>query len=311
MAHNLTSTEPLAATTPGIDVRRLRYFLAVAEELHFGRAAERLHIAQPALSRQIANLEAGIGALLFDRTRSVIAMTAAGDALLPRARDILARVADAARVAKRASEGTVGVIQVGFVSSATYSILPGVFNRYRAAHPDVELVLHALNTAELRIALINRSIDVAFARPGIGDPEIVSEVVQREPLAVALPEEDMLAQQNHIALSDLSQRPFVIYPRHPRPSFADHILELCRREGFTPTIAQETLEIQTALSLVSVGAGVSIVPESASEAQLTGVAYRPFLGEAPQTQLSLAYRRDNRSPVVAGFCALVRDRRAR
>lgn len=172
-------------------------------------------------------------------------------------------------------------------------------------------MLHALNTAELRIALINRSIDVAFARPGIGDPEIVSEVVQREPLAVALPEEDTLAQQNHIALSDLSQRPFVIYPRHPRPSFADHILELCRREGFTPTIAQETLEIQTALSLVSVGAGVSIVPESASEAQLTGVAYRSFLGDAPQTQLSLAYRRDNRSPVVAGFCALVRDRRAR
>lgn len=311
MSRQTLPSDPPTAASPGIDVRRLRYFLAVAEELHFGRAAERLHIAQPALSRQIANLEAGIGALLFDRTRSTIGLTAAGEALLPRARDIIVRVADAARVAKRASEGTIGVIQVGFVGSATFSILPGVFNRYRAAHPDVELVLHAMNTAELRVALIERSIDVAFARPGIQDPEIVSEVVQREPLVVALPEVDDLAQQNHVALADLALRPFVLYPRQPRPSFADHVLGLCRREGFVPTIAQETLEIQTALSLISVGAGVAIVPESASEAQLTGVAYRPFLGDVPQTQLSLAYRRDNRSPVVSGFCALARDRRAR
>lgn len=296
------------AATPGVDVRRLRYFLAVAEELHFGRAAERLHIAQPALSRQIASLEAGIGALLFDRTRSNIHLTAAGEALLPRARDILARVADAARVARRAAEGTVGVIQVGFVGSATFSILPGIFNAYRAHHPDVELVLHAMNTAELRLALIDRSIDVAFARPGIQDPEIVSEVVQREALVVALSENDPLADQNYIALKDLALRPFILYPRQPRPSFADHILELCRAEGFAPEVAQETLEIQTALSLVTVGAGVSIVPESTSTAQLAGVAYRPILGETPQTQLSLAYRRDNRSPVVTGFCSLVREK---
>ncbi len=293
----------------GVDVRRLRYFLAVAEELHFGRAAERLHIAQPALSRQIASLEAAIGALLFDRTRSNIHLTAAGEALLPRARDILARVADAARVAKRASEGSVGVIQIGFVGSATFSILPGILNAFRTSHHEVELVLHAMNTAELRAALIDRSIDIAFARPGIQDPEIVNEVVFKEPLIVALSENDPLAEQNHIALADLSARPFILYPRHPRPSFADTILQICRAEGFSPDIAQETMEIQTALSLVSVGAGVSLVPESTSEAQLNGVAYRPILGDAPQTQLSLAYRRDNRSAVMAAFCALVRARK--
>lgn len=295
----------------GVDLRRLRYFLAVAEELHFGRAAQRLNIAQPALSRQIANLEGAIGALLFDRTRSNIHMTAAGEALLPRARDIMARVSDAARVAKRASEGTVGAIQVGFVGSATFSILPGIFNAFRTSHREVELVLHAMNTAELRAALIDRSIDVAFARPGVQDPEIVSEAIYKEPLIVALSEGDPLARQNHIALEELSMRPFVLYPRHPRPSFADAILQLCREAGFSPDVAQETMEIQTALSLVSVGAGVSLVPESASEAQLNGVAYRPILGDAPQTQLSIAYRRDNRSAIVAAFCQLVRARRGK
>lgn len=301
--------EPLPrAVLSGVDVRRLRYFLAVAEELHFGRAAERLYIAQPALSRQIASLENAIGALLFDRSRSVIQLTPAGEALLPRARDIQARVADAVRVARRAAEGLVGVIQVGFVGSATFSILPGVFNAYREQYPEVELVLHAMNTAELRVALRDRSIDVAFARPGIQDPDIVSEVVQREPLIVALPDTDILAEQSHIALADLAVRPFILYPRQPRPSFADHVLDLCRAEGFTPEIAQETLEIQTALSLVSVGAGVSLVPESTSEAQLHGVAYRPLLGQERETQLSLAYLRDNRSSVLGGFCALVRER---
>lgn len=231
--------EPLPrAVLSGVDVRRLRYFLAVAEELHFGRAAERLYIAQPALSRQIASLENAIGALLFDRSRSVIQLTPAGEALLPRARDIQARVADAVRVARRAAEGLVGVIQVGFVGSATFSILPGVFNAYREQYPEVELVLHAMNTAELRVALRDRSIDVAFARPGIQDPDIVSEVVQREPLIVALPDTDVLAEQSHIALADLAVRPFILYPRQPRPSFADHVLDLCRAEGFTPEIGR-------------------------------------------------------------------------
>jgi DNA-binding transcriptional LysR family regulator len=230
-------------------------------------------------------------------------------ALLPRARDILARVADAARVAKRAAEGSIGVIQIGFVGSATFSILPGILNAFRTGHRDVELVLYAMNTAELRGALIDRSIDVAFARPGISDPEIVNEVAYKEPLIVALSESDPLAERSEIALTDLALRPLILYPRHPRPSFADTILHMCRTAGFSPDIAQETMEIQTALSLVSVGAGVSLVPEATSEAQLNGVAYRPLLGDAPQTQLSLAYRRDNRSAVVAAFCALVRARK--
>jgi DNA-binding transcriptional LysR family regulator len=295
-----------SAPWAGVDVRRLRYFLAVAEELHFGRAADRLNIAQPALSRQIASLEGAIGALLFDRTRSNIHLTTAGETLLPRARDILSRVADAARLARRAAEGAIGVLEVGFVGSATFSILPNILNEFRTSHKDVELILHAMNTAELRAALVSRSIDVAFARPGISDPEIVSEVIHTEPLIVALPEKDPLAAKSQIALGDLADHPFVLYPRHPRPSFADTILELCRGAGFSPDVAQETMEIQTALSLVSVGAGVSLVPASTKESQLHGVAYRPLAGSAPTTTLGLAYRRDNRSAVATQFCAAVR-----
>lgn len=295
-----------SAPWAGVDVRRLRYFLAVAEELHFGRAADRLNIAQPALSRQIASLEAAIGALLFDRTRSNIHLTTAGETLLPRARDILSRVADAARLARRAAEGTIGVLEVGFVGSATFSILPTILNEFRTSHRDVELILHAMNTAELRAALVGRSIDVAFARPGISDPEIVSEVVLSEPLIVAMPDKDVLAEKTHVSLGDLADHPFVLYPRHPRPSFADTILEICREAGFSPVVAQETMEIQTALSLVSVGAGVSLVPASTEESQLHGVAYRPLLGTAPTTTLGMAYRRDNRSAVVTEFCTAVR-----
>jgi DNA-binding transcriptional LysR family regulator len=223
----------------GVDVRRLRYFLAVAEELHFGRAADRLNIAQPALSRQIANLEGAIGALLFDRTRSNIHLTTAGETLRPRARDILARVADAARLARRAAQGTIGVLEVGFVGSATFSILPNILNRFRTSHREVELILHAMNTAELRAALVERSIDVAFARPGISDPEIVNEVVHTEALIVAMPENDPLAEQNHIALADLSSHAFVLYPRHPRPSFADTILPFAVRQASRPTLRRK------------------------------------------------------------------------
>lgn len=291
----------------GVDVRRLRYFVAVAEEIHFGRAADRLHVAQPALSRQIAQLEAAIGAQLFDRTRSQIRLTMAGETLLPRARDILVQIAEAARLTRRAAEGLTGLIEIGFVGSATYSVLPHILNEFRAGHPDVELVLHAMNTSELRVALVQRRIDAAFARPGIDDREIVNEPVLDEALIVALPQGHPLAAQESIAVADLAGCPFVLYPRQPRPSFADTILGICHQAGFVPTVAQETMELQTALGLIAVGAGVSLVPASVEESQRHGVAYRPIAGEAPRTALSLAYRRDNQTATLKLFCAAVRD----
>lgn len=294
------------AEAAGVDVRRLRYFVAIAEELHFGRASERLSIAQPALSRQMAELEAAIGAALFDRTRNQIRLTVAGEALLPRARSILSSIVEATRIARRAAEGVVGVLNVGFVGSATYSLLPRALNAFRTENPDVDLMLHAMNTAELRVGLIERTIDVAFARPGIEDPEVVDEVVLEEPLIVALPDVDSLAAQSEIALGDLARHPFVLYPRFPRPSFADTILRHCAESGFSPTIAHETMDVQTALGLIAAGAGVSLVPASVEGGQRLGVSYRPLRAPAPMTRLSLSYRRDNRSATLARFRAQVK-----
>lgn len=290
----------------GIDLRRLRYFVAVSDELHFGRAAERLHIAQPAISRQIAQLEAGIGALLFDRTRNNIRLTPAGKTLLEHARRILVDVAEAARLARRAAEGMTGVLEVGFVGSATYSVLPRILKRFRSAYPQIELVLHAMNTAELRDALVSRRIDVAFARPGIDDPEVIDEPLLDEPLIVALPEDHPCAALAEVSLPMLAKSSFVLYPRNPRPSFADTILHLCADAGFAPKVAQETMELQTALGLIAVGAGVSLVPASVEQSQRHGVAYRPIAGQAPRTKLSLSMRRDNRAVALRHFRQEVR-----
>lgn len=301
----LTATDPFGEAG-GVDVRRLRYFIAIAEELHFGRAADRLHVVQPALSRQMVELERAIGATLFDRTRNQIKLTPAGAALLPRARNILASIVETARLVRLAGEGKTGILNIGFVGSATYSVLPLILTGFRRANPDVQLLLHAMNTSELRIALIDRRIDAAFARPGIEDPEVIDEPLLREELIVALPDDDALGEQDVLTIAGLAGRPFVLYPHHPRPSFADTILELCRTAGFSPAIAQETMDLQTALGFVAAGAGVSLVPTSVAGSQRMGITYRPVAPPAPTTTLSLSYRRDNRQAVLSTFKATVK-----
>jgi len=298
-------TDSQAFASVGVDVRRLRYFIAVAEEMHFGRAARRLNIAQPALSRQIAQLELALAAQLFDRARSQIRLTAAAEVLLPHARDILRRIDQAGVIVRRAAEGGTGVLNIGFVGSATYSVLPDILKAYRAAYPSVELVLHAMNTSELRQALVERRIDAAFARPSIRDAEIVNETILIEPLIVALPDDDPLAGEAAIPLEALRARTFVLYPRHPRPSFADRIIAICKASGFSPAVAQETMELQTALGLVAVGVGVSLVPASVERSHRHGVAYRPLATPGPTTDLSLSYRGDNNSPLLEKFRATV------
>jgi DNA-binding transcriptional LysR family regulator len=298
-------TDSAGFAFPGVDVRRVRYFIAVAEEMNFGRAARRLNVAQPALSRQIAQLEIALAAQLFDRARSQIRLTAAAAALVPHAADILRRIDEAGVIVRRAAEGGTGFLNIGFVGSATYSVLPDILKAYRAAYPSVELVLHAMNTSELRRALVERRIDAAFARPSIADAEIANESVLVETLIVALPDDDPLAAAAAIPLRALRSRAFVLYPRHPRPSFADRIIAICEASGFSPAVAQETMELQTALGLVAVGVGVSLVPASVERSHRHGVAYRPLEAPSPTTDLSLSYRLDNNSPMLKNFRATV------
>jgi len=284
-----------------MDLRRLIYFIAVAEELHFGRAASRLAIAQPPLSRQIAQLEADLGVMLIDRSRSQIRLTQAGGVLLERARDVIERLDRAEREIKRIGEGFSGHLRVAFVGSATYGALPSVIKAFRSAYPDVELALSAMNNAELKRAVIQREIDIAIARPSLDDEELKSERLLHEPLILALPDTSALLQDRPIRLSSLRDETFILYPRKPRPSFADHILKICLDEGFIPKSQVLAQDYQTAISLVSVGVGIALVPESVSQSERPGIAYRTYDGHNPGTSLSLNYRRDNRMPQLFNF----------
>lgn len=278
-----------------MDFKRLTYFVAVAEELHFGRAAARLDIAQPPLSRQIAQLEAELGVQLFDRSRSQIKRTQAGDALLVRARDILERLDRTKREVKRIGEGAAGRLRIAFIGSASYGVLPELIRTFRSEYPDVELALSALNNAELKTALIERQIDIAFARPALEDDEIRCELIHQEPLILAVPAESPLANHDILNLAELKRETFVLYPRRPRPSFADYVLDICKKEGFIPSSEVLAQDYQTAIALVSVGVGISVVPQSVSQSDRHGVVFRPFEGSNLGTAISLAVRRDNQS----------------
>lgn len=289
-----------------MDIKRLKYFLAVAEELHFGRAATRLEIAQPPLSRQIAALEADIGAQLFDRSRSQIRLTQAGEVFERHARFIVDRIDSACRETRLVGEGGQGRLRIAFVGSASHGVLPSLIKSYRSHFPKVELALSAMNNAELHSAIIQRDIDIAVARPDLGDDELRREPLAHEDLILAIPDNSDLADRKEIVFSGLGDQTFVLYPRRPRPSFADHILSVCKEEGFEPASLELAQDFQTAISLVSVGAGISVVPESVAQTTRPGVFYRPYVGTNPGTALTIHARRDNQAPQVMNFLEIAR-----
>jgi DNA-binding transcriptional LysR family regulator len=283
-----------------MDFRRLTYFVAVAEELHFGRAASRLSIAQPPLSRQIAQLEGDLGVLLFDRSRSQIRLTQAGSLLLERARDLLESHERTELDVKRIGEGISGHLRIAFVGSATYGVLTDILKEFRLEYPDVELSLSVMNNAELKRAVIQREIDIAIARPSLDDEELKRVPLIHEPLILALPDTSVLLRNRSIRLVALRDETFILYPRKPRPTFADYILGICVTEGFVPKSQVLVQDFLTAIALVSVGVGILLVPESASHPR-NGVTYSAYEGHNPGTSLSLNFRRDNRTPHLINF----------
>lgn len=289
-----------------MELRRLTYFLAVAEELHFGRAASRLDIAQPPLSRQIAALEADIGTLLFDRSRSQIRLTQAGEVLERHARGLVDRLEAAYKETRLVGDGGAGRLRIAFVGSASHGVLPTLIKSYRSHFPNVELALSAMNNAELHSALVQRDIDIAVARPALKDEELRAEPLVREDLILAVPDNSELAERKVIRLAELSDQTFVLYPRRPRPSYADSVLAICRKEGFEPAALELAQDFQTAISLVSVGVGLSVVPESVSQTSRPGVVFRRYEGFNPGTGLTIHARRDNQSAQVAQFLDVAR-----
>jgi DNA-binding transcriptional LysR family regulator len=290
-----------------MELRHLRYFAAVAEELHFGRAAARLGIAQPPLSQQIQQLERELGVELLSRARRRVALTEAGRVFLREAREILQRAAAAATAAQRAARGETGSLAVGMVASATYGAAPRIFRSFRARHPDVAVSLAVMNTGAQVAALRAGAIQLGLARPPFGDETLVTEPLLHEPVVVALPEGHPLEARERLRLPALAREPFVLFPRHQRPGWYDFVQGLCRDAGFRPVVAQEAPDLASAMALVAAGIGLTIIPESVQDLRRSGVAYRPIVPPAPRTTLVALRRPEDQLPVVDRFLAVARE----
>lgn len=287
-----------------MNLKQLAYFIAVAEELHFGRAADRLDMAQPPLSRQIKQLEEELGAILFNRGRSAITMTQAGQRLLERGKSIMAQLEDTKLEVRRLGQGAEGRLRIGFVGSATFGILPNIIRSYRANYPEVNLSLNPMNNAELHRALVSRELDVVFARPTLKDPEFLSKHLVEEKLILALPDIIDTESRSIAKLERLMTHNLILYPERPRPSYADMVLNAVEGAGFKAPLRIWCMDLQTALSLVAVGEGVCIVPESVANAPRKGMKFLRIEPEIGRTELSVNYRLDEQGVHVKNFVAI-------
>lgn len=287
-----------------IDLRHLRYFVAVAEELHFGRAAARVHIAQPPLSQQIRRLEEELGVELFHRTKRTVRLRPAGHVFLRHVLPLLNDLDRAIELARQANTGKAGSLAIGFVSSAPYSVLPVVLQAYRSAFPAVTLQLEQLSITTQLESLKRDRINLGVVRLPIDDPEIVTEVLLNEPVILALPAGHPLAALECIAPPLLEHEPFVLVAKD-RPGFADLALRYCREHGFEPKAAQEATEMHTVIGLVAAGIGLAFVPESMRTLQVPGVVFRK-LERAPTSEMALAWKAGCDLPTVAAFVALAK-----
>jgi DNA-binding transcriptional LysR family regulator len=283
-----------------MELRHIRYFVAVAEECHFGRAALRLHIAQPPLSQQIKQLESELGVVLLTRSTRKVELTPAGEHYLERARAILTAVDEAGAEAIRVAAGEVGRLAIGFTGSATYELLPSLARVLRSDFPGIELALRGeMLTPDQVDALLDRSLDIGFLRPPVRNRDIEVRVLRREPLIAVLAETHQLAARARVKLVDLRDEPFITYPSHHRSVVYEAVLDACQRAGFTPHDMLEVSETSTLVSFAAAGLGVALVPASVQHLQITGARYLPLAGTTQEVELAIATRRDDSSPHVA------------
>jgi LysR family transcriptional regulator, benzoate and cis,cis-muconate-responsive activator of ben and cat genes len=291
-----------------MDLRQMRYFLAVAEERHVGRAAERLHMAQPPLSRQIQALEEELGTRLFERTPKGVEPTAAGQALLAEVPNLLALAQRAAERTRLAGQGVVGRLDVGLFGSGVLDVIPRVLARFHAARPQVKIALHNMTKAEQLQALRERRITVGFNRLVPDEPGIVVRTVMREPLVVALPDTHPLAARRRLRLADLDGEPMIVYPNVPMHGLAQEVADAFKAEGARLVVEQEVEDVLTAVALVASGFGVAVTTQSATNLRLPGVAFRPLASRhLKDLELACLWRQGDGSPILAAFLEVLRD----
>jgi len=289
-----------------MDMRHLRYFVAVAEELHFGRAAARLFIVQSALSKQIATLEKELGVDLFVRTKRHVEMTPAGAALLEDARQILAQAEGAKLRARLASLGEVGVLDIGFVVPMLYDLLPRMLKAFRAVYPNVNLSLHELHTREVVNGVLSRDLHIGFTRlpVGTGGERLSVHPLVEEPVLVAMPEGHNLATRAQVAMADLAEQDLILITRSEEPELYDSYVGACAAAGFSPRVAHKVDRTNVAVGLVACGLGMCFVPSSAQLVAHPGVAYRPLVSPSQRITFAAIWHVDAVAPVLQNFLSL-------
>ncbi|WP_455385992.1 LysR substrate-binding domain-containing protein [Acidihalobacter prosperus] len=293
-----------------VELRHLRYFIAVADELHFGRAAERLGISQPPLSQQIRQLEGSIGVQLLRRSNRRVELTEAGRAFLAEARAILEQTDQAIELAQRVARGQAGELRIGFTASTPLSSrIPRTISAFRKTRPDVHLRLEEQPTLQQIDALMDRRLHLGIIRPAPLPPALEAHALFSDPLvAVMRRDHPLLAtlpQGGRLSLSALAEEPFVVFNRSAGIGIYDQIVALCMAANFSPRISQEAAEPSTIIGLVSAGMGVSVLPASYEHINVEGVAYVPLLDAGADSGIQMVQRRDERSPLVAEFARML------
>lgn len=291
-----------------MDMRRLRYFVAVAEEASFNRAAQKLHMSQPPLSNQIKQLEKELGVLLFERTSRGVRVTEAGELLLEEARRIFVQIDQTVRVVRRVGNGEVGRLTLGFVPSASDEALPPILNDFRGRYPEVELFLREMRPGLIVQRLHDGQIDAGLLYLPLEDPALEVECVLREPLVLALPENHPLAAEERVGLQKLAGEPFILPARYSMmPGLHGQVIEACRQAGFAPDAVQKDVWLmQTIVGLVAGGIGVALVPASLRNLRRKGVVYKFVSGLSPTVELGVVWRRGDQSAVLGSFLGVAK-----
>jgi DNA-binding transcriptional LysR family regulator len=293
-----------------MELRHLRYAIAVAEELHFGRAAQRLHISQPPLSQQIRQIEDELGVKLFHRTKRSVKLTPAGQTFVREAYSILEHFDNAAKKTIRAGHGEIGALMVGTVTSTDsgfYRVLVQILQRFAARYPDIHLGLRTLSVAQQLHDLKEDRLTVGFVTLPVSDPELAVKKVHFEPLVVALPEKHPLAAQPQISAEALAREPHIAFPRQMNPGFVDTVIAYFRKAGCTLNIAHEGDTLYASLALVAAGVGVSLFPASLLDVPRHGIVVRKLEPSPPMMGMGVAYRRHDQSPVLRSFLGVLTD----
>lgn len=284
-----------------MELRHLRYFAAVAEQLHFRRAAEILHIAQPALSQQIRQLEEEMGVKLLERSRHKVRLTTAGKAFYEHALSILEQSSQAVIKARKVESGDAGLLRIGFVSTAAIRVLPVAMKKMQKQVPLAEVALSELAAGEQIEGLYREQLDIAFVHAQLPEDVLQTKVVARDRMIVAVPASSRLATRRRIEMKDLAAWPAIMPAGHSSSGFFEQARMAYQRAGVRPERIHNTRLLQTGLLLVAAGVGVSLVPESFQTIHVKGVAYRKLSVEPPLLELMAVWRRDNGSPLLGRF----------